>query len=1075
MLNAKIPTLMFCNSNIVLLMLQILRSDAFLSVDRQDTKISNEIHRYKLMEKPITQKEYIQEGEKSASGNDFLVLFMTAENCNIKLPKQSGIVDGKVFMTILDHLLEERAVYRIGKKRANTVILARPFEDITEANECDSQSHKFDPMSTVRNKGITLEEWESKTQLTELQKQSVLEIQDACLELPLPEGYLNDIGGGTGTPQLISPSPGLKENYRTSSPYPRLTPSPLPRSRSTTNLLAELAAETAVASSTDASSLGIPQPIETTQQFFDWFAKMETDMEKDQEDVYRNFLAIITVYRQACDNFLSQIDSTVKLFHDLDGNFRFVEERTKALQTACEKLLEEQNHLEALADAMSSKLAYYNEFEAINSLFSSLGENICEKKEFLPTLNKLDECLEYMQGNLRYRDSELYLMRFRQCMTRGMNLIKMSFVGDIKGLGIEIAKKANQPLDLESQQELSYSKFRALAPKLKPLLNEIEKRCPAYGEYSSLLSDCYNAYFSVRQQLLIPAIVAQIQSMGSGGSDILAFTRNGYSSMKNLCSDEYSLFYEFFSTGEDDLYGNLDLLCSYLYDELRPLIIHEAHIDTLSELCKILQDHAIHDKQLAEKGKSGLRFSFLIRNVLQDAQQRLVFRAQTYIESNIKKFVPQPNDLDYPNKLKASSEIVVGEETSNIESEQHTLTTTDITDQMSPHHHSLTKLKRQRIIADVSPHCNGLCGFFQNFIHALMCDSIFDDIAQEVVQLCLESLLTASENITKKNKLDGQLFLIKHLLILKEQIATFKTQFIHEEKDLDFSEITDAINEILQNKYSILRPNTLFGLAQKGMPKVVESRVDSKLEVDKRLKSVCEEFILDNAKEAVEPLSSFLLKASFNKNSNDIRMVSAFRMRNDLKPAHQQTPLKNQRFAQLINIIQVYEEFQSSVKSRLRFITSKLSQYLNDAKTENVLLKPMQNHIIESYQAFYDIIELEFDMDKLQSSLNSVENVKIWVEDSDSWQDEREENEDVVGDLAISATIDTLARPTSRTAAFSTTGSSRTVPDFVFTMIVAFAGRPWTTVSINHNFNSKHELDRNKNKDKKENSSHDAR
>src|SRR2546421_300989 len=47
-------------------------------------------------------------------------------------------------------------------------------------------------------------------------------------------------------------------------------------------------------------------------------------------------------------------------------------------------------------------------------------------------------------AQLRYRDSELYLMRFRQCMTRGLNLIKTHFIGIIKGLGIDIAKKSNQ-------------------------------------------------------------------------------------------------------------------------------------------------------------------------------------------------------------------------------------------------------------------------------------------------------------------------------------------------------------------------------------------------------------------------------------------------------------------------------------------------------------------------------------------------------------------------------------------------------------------------------------------------------
>lgn len=58
------------------------------------------------------------------------------------------------------------------------------------------------------------------------------------------------------------------------------------------------------------------------------------------------------------------------------------------------------------------------------------------------------------------------------------------------------------------------------------------------------------------------------------------------------------------------------------------------------------------DYYLVEKEGQGLQFSHLIRNVLQDTQQRLVFRVQTFIRNEIQNFVPQPSDLDYPNKLK---------------------------------------------------------------------------------------------------------------------------------------------------------------------------------------------------------------------------------------------------------------------------------------------------------------------------------------------------------------------------------------------------------------------------------------
>ncbi|RHZ79917.1 hypothetical protein Glove_140g108 [Diversispora epigaea] len=70
--------------------------DSFLSLDQLDTKSSNEIHQSKLRKKAISEKEYQKERKKSASENDFFILFTTS-NCNIEIPKRSGIVDRNAF------------------------------------------------------------------------------------------------------------------------------------------------------------------------------------------------------------------------------------------------------------------------------------------------------------------------------------------------------------------------------------------------------------------------------------------------------------------------------------------------------------------------------------------------------------------------------------------------------------------------------------------------------------------------------------------------------------------------------------------------------------------------------------------------------------------------------------------------------------------------------------------------------------------------------------------------------------------------------------------------------------------
>lgn len=39
-------------------------------------------------------------------------------------------------------------------------------------------------------RGISLEEWEEKTKLTDKEKQSVYDLQGACAELPLPSNWV---------------------------------------------------------------------------------------------------------------------------------------------------------------------------------------------------------------------------------------------------------------------------------------------------------------------------------------------------------------------------------------------------------------------------------------------------------------------------------------------------------------------------------------------------------------------------------------------------------------------------------------------------------------------------------------------------------------------------------------------------------------------------------------------------------------------------------------------------------------------------------------------------------------------
>ncbi|KAF9437631.1 Golgi transport complex subunit 3, partial [Entomortierella beljakovae] len=417
-------------------------------------------------------------------------------------------------------------------------------------------------------------EWDAIAQLTDLQRQSVLALKESCSELPIPSN-------ASGTPFLIpeynSPMPhsrtggdfspqqnsGAKLSQHTSSPSlqasgllsPRSLPvrdsTPLPRSR-----LGSIPYMNGV--NVDDYESGKLEPIETTQQFLDWFSGIEGEMERDQEDVYRNYLTVVILYKEACDGFLKQIDETTGCFKGLEGHYAFVEEKTRALQLACEKLLEEQTSLQTLADLMASKLSYFHQLEVVTRLFNTPGEDVCLRQEFVPMLSKLDDCLEYVQNNLNYRDSELYQMRFRQCMTRGMTLIKMHLITKLRALSVEVASKKpvlakGESINSTMATTLFYVQFRLIAPPLRTLVAQLEKRCVTHKEYNSLLNDCYNCYFSVRQQHLSSVIISKIQEMGPSQQDKLKFARDGIAYLITVCMDEYSLFYNFFNTGESEL------------------------------------------------------------------------------------------------------------------------------------------------------------------------------------------------------------------------------------------------------------------------------------------------------------------------------------------------------------------------------------------------------------------------------------------------------------------------------------------------------------------------------------------
>ena len=56
-------------------------------------------------------------------------------------------------------------------------------------------------------------------------------------------------------------------------------------------------------------------------------------------------------------------------------------------------------------------------------------------------------------------------------------------------------------------------------------------------------------------------------------------------------------------------------------------------------------------------------FGGVVRQMLEDVQQRIVFRAQRYIQTDIRGYNPALGDLAYPDKLIVANEATIQDET----------------------------------------------------------------------------------------------------------------------------------------------------------------------------------------------------------------------------------------------------------------------------------------------------------------------------------------------------------------------------------------------------------------------------
>lgn len=204
---------------------------------------------------------------------------------------------------------------------------------------------------------------------------------------------------------------------------------------------------------------------------------------------------------------------------------------------------------------------------------------------------------------------------------------------------------------------------------------------------------------------------------------------------------------------------------------------------------------------------------------------------------------------------------------------------------------------------------------------------MFDDLAHEIVHRTTLSLTVASTLIkppsgitTNLPQIDGQLFLLRHLLLLKSQIVLFDIEnHVTPDVSFDFSALSNTFFEI-RDRGGLFNPRAWYRLMQRPgglMPRVVENMLDAKVELDGRLRTVINEYVGSEVAEM----------------SKDLPVA----------PTGKDATINN-----------AGETVLKRVESEVPLMRAKLEQYIDDFRTREILAAAVMEQVVQAYETYLE-------------------------------------------------------------------------------------------------------------------------
>lgn len=496
-------------------------------------------------------------------------------------------------------------------------------------------------------------------------------------------------------------------------------------------------------------------------------------------DEYKDFTEFLRQTKNQNNKFITDINSIIGSLDKLLAIHDSVIMQTTDFQSESTTLIDTLTHLDELHKSLTAKFDVFRSLDFIVKKLNTVNNTkIVLKPSFHDLLEQLDKALSFVNNpsHSKYKDITVYQHRFKQCMIRALTLIRNYIINYIKST----EKKIVTQLKPQTVDALLNVTFVDNLATVFPLFLELYKRTTPTDkepdeDYFNLLDDVYNQYAKTRGHLVNTHIVHPFLTATKFDQPTVEFTNANLSFFTKLIDKETEVFKAIFflpppaadnTTNATAVTSYLEQLLDPVYYLLRNRILRETDIDACCELITLITSFSAHAP--------------LLRPILHDAQTRLVFRVQKYLDDHITRY------------KRTGQELVI------------------------------TKDAR-RVYPPVQDSVDIL-----NKIYGLLNAAVFDDIASSAVHMCIMSL-----NAFAEDNVEYQLYAIKSLLLLRETIHNFEIVHFRRETTLDFS----RLKTILSKEGSVY--DRLVG----SLPAVVNDVVDVHVELQVTIRTAVHRFI----------------------------------------------------------------------------------------------------------------------------------------------------------------------------------------------------------------------------------------